>query len=290
MQNLTEIRHHLRSVEQTRQITNAMYLLSTSRMKKAMTHIGYNMRYFTRVRATMKDIIEKSHNSVTHPYFADPTPRDRAAYVVVAADKGLCGAYNSNVLKLAWEHIEKHPTHFICTAGIMATEFFERKGITPDIELLGIVQDPKLSLARSLTETMLDLYDQDLMDEVYIVYTHFVNSAKQYPKIIRLLPLKIEDFIDVDVEYQYEADILYEPSPLSVFQTLVPQYAVGLVYGALVMSYASEHSARMTAMQNSTKNADDMIDKLRAQYNGARQYAITREISEIVAGSRPSEF
>ena len=288
MKNLNEIRHHLRSVQQTRQITNAMYLLSTSRMKKAMTHIEYNRQYLYRVRQTMKDILNKSR-VVDHTYLEPRGRGSRAAYLVVAADKGLCGAYNANVLNLAWEHIEDHSQHFIVTAGIMATEFFRRKGIEPDIELLGLIQEPKLSLSRDLIDNLFEIYDSGLMDEVYIVYTHFINSAKQEPRIVRLLPLRLEDFADVEYEYDYEADILYEPSAEEVFSNLVPQYATGMVYGTLTMSYASEHSARMTAMQNSTKNADEMIADLSSKYNSARQFAITQEITEIVAGFQRGE-
>ncbi len=288
MKNLNEIRYHLRSIQQTRQITNAMYLLSTSRMKKAMTHIEYNRHYFTRVRQTMKDIINKSR-VVHHPYMKGEGEAQSAAYVVIAADKGLCGGYNTNVLNLAWEHIKDHPQRFIVTAGIMATEFFRRKGVEPDIELLGLVQDPKLSLARELIDTIFRIYDEGLTDEIYVVYTHFINSTKQIPRIVRLLPLLLEDYEDVEYEYNYAGDILYEPSEEEVFSNLVPQYATGLVYGALTMSYASEHSARMTAMQNSTKNADEMIDKLSSEYNSARQYAITQEISEIGAGFQYEE-
>lgn len=288
MKNLNEIRYHLRSVQQTRQITNAMYLLSTSRMKKAMTHIEYNRNYLHRVRQTMKDILDKSRD-VDHPYLEKELEGNRAAYIVIAADKGLCGSYNNNVLNLAYDHIKDHENRYVVTAGIMATEFFRRHGIEPDIELLGIVQDPKLSLARELTSKVFEIYDEDLVDEIYLVYTHFYNSVTQEPRIMRVLPLQLQDFQDVEYEYDYKADFIYEPSASELFSHLVPQYAASLIYGALTMSYASEHSARMTAMQNSTQNADEMISDLTSEYNSARQFAITQEITEIAAGFQYEE-
>ena len=120
------------------------------------------------------------------------------------------------------------------------------------------------------------------MNELYVVFTRFYSSVKQKPEAIKLLPLELDDFIDIDVELEYAAELNYHPSPKAVFDILVPQYLIGLVYGTLVQSYASEHCARMMAMENATNNADDMLGKLQLQFNGARQQQITNEISEIV--------
>jgi F-type H+-transporting ATPase subunit gamma len=120
------------------------------------------------------------------------------------------------------------------------------------------------------------------MDEVYVVYTKFISAIKQEPRVIKLLPVSISNFVDINTEVQYSGELYYHPSPKEVFDLLIPQYIVGLVYGCLVQSYASEHSARMTAMESATNNAEEMIGNLTRQYNRARQFAITNEISEII--------
>ena len=285
MQNMQEIRYRLHAIEQTRQITNAMHLLSSARMKREATRVDYNRLYFNKVRAAVKDILEKSKD-VDHPYLKK-RPGNRAAFLVVAGDKGLCGSYNSSVLKFALTQMEGHDEYYLETVGRIATDFFQHRGITPDIELLGVAQNPSLFNARRIMEDLFTLYDEDLMDELYIVHTRFINSRVQYPRCVRLLPLSITDYGDVVADYTYANDMMiYEPSPTEVFNRLVPQYAIGLIFGALVQSFASEQCARMNAMQTATKNADDMIAKLSLEYNRARQFAITNEIVEIVAGSQ----
>ena len=174
MQNTNEIRAHIAAVKQTRKITNAMHLVASSRLKKVMSHIEYNNAYFSRVQATMKDILQSSE-SVTHQYLTG-RGGDRRTYIVVAGDKGLAGAYNASVLNLAYETIsqrkEKKETYLL-TVGLVATEFFKARGMQPDIETTGAVQDPSLSNARKLAFDIFDLYDDDLTDEVYIIYTSF---------------------------------------------------------------------------------------------------------------------
>lgn len=288
MQGLNEIRHHLQAVSQTRQITNAMYLLSSSRMRKAMTHIEYNREYYHRLRTTIKDILSKTH--YVQEKYLHKRNGHRASFVVVASDKGLAGAYNSNVLNFALEKIKQFDQYYIATVGVMATDFFRQHGIDVDIEYLGAAQDPNLDSARDIANNLMRLYDEDLMDEVYLISTQFMNSASHQPRATRFLPLNLEDYDDVELEYEYSADMVYEPSPEEVLKTLVPQYAVGLIYDILNQSYASEHSARMNAMKSSMDNADEMIKKLNSQYNRARQFAITQEITEIAGGAQAQGY
>lgn len=283
MSGTSEIRRHIRAVENTRQLTNAMYLLSTARMKKAIQRVNYTGEYYRRVRATVKDILAKS-SGVHHPYL-EHRPGNRAAFLVVAGDKGMCGGYNNTVLNFAWQQMQLFERRYLATIGVMATRYFKQKGITPDIELLGVAHNPTLYDARSIVTSLFAEYDMNLMDEIYVIYTRFVNSAVQYPLCVRLLPLQLDDYSDVELEYSYDADMLYVPSPQEMFDTLVPQYAVGLVYGALVNAVASEHCARMNAMQSATGNAEEMLKQLKKQYNAARQLAITQEILELSGGA-----
>lgn len=282
MANTAEIRRHIAAVKQTRTITNAMHLVASSRMRRVLTHIESNHAYFVRVQSAMKDIMQSPHN-VTHPYL---TMREgsRRTYIVVAADKGMAGPYNLNILTFAEQEMERHPDTQLITVGIVASEYFRSHGNPPDIEITGMIQDPSLHNARTLAFDVLDLYDNNLTDEVHIIYTSFYGSTKGRPVMRRLLPLLLDDYADVEVS-EPAHEILYLPSAQEVFTRLAPQYIIGMSFGMLVQSYASEHFARMSAMQSATKSADDMLKQLKQEYNMARQAAITQEITEIAAAA-----
>ena len=280
MASMADIKHSIRSISETEQITRAMHLISTSKMKKAINKYESNHVYFERVQSALKDIF--SHTSeLDHPYVGESRGK-KAAYIVIAADKGMCGGYNHNVLNLAVDHMQRFPDKYILTVGHMARAFFERRGQMVDVEFLHVSQNPSLFNARNITSDILELYDNGIMDQVYVVYTKFISVMRQEARVIRLLPLCKENVIDVTEEAQYSAELFYHPTPKEVFDVLVPQYIIGLVYGCLVQSYASEQCARMTAMENATNNAEEMIESLTKEYNRARQFAITNEISEII--------
>lgn len=285
MENISELKQHLRAVEQTRQITNAMYLLSTARMKKSMQNIDYNLIYMRRLRSTIKDIISKTkRNSLSDPYI-ELTEGGRALFFVITSDKGLCGGYNSSVFNLAMQTMSGYEKPIIYSLGLKGTEMFLNHGINVDGDWYGASQKPSLYLARELGERIVELYDSKEVSEVYIAYTEYVNSAVQKPVCKRVLPLLRRDLDDVDYENKYSAEVIYEPDLQTVFDETVPQYIIGMVYDIMMQSSASENAARMTAMQNATKNADKMIAKLREQINSVRQLAITNEITEIAAAS-----
>jgi F-type H+-transporting ATPase subunit gamma len=280
MKSMGDIRHSMRAIEDTEQITKAMHLISTSKMRKALNKYASNTVHFNRVQSAMKDILLHSRE-ITHPFIGH-SEGGRAAFVVISADKGLCGGYNHNVLNFAEKYMKKSKERYILTIGQEARVYFDKRGYMVDVEFLHMSQNPSLLNARSITNDILELYTNGLMDEVYIVYTHFISTFVQEPMVLKLLPLELSNFIDVDTEVSYEAQIAYHPSAKAVFDTLVPQYIVGLLYGCLVQSFASEQCARMLAMENATKNADEMLGKLQMEYNRARQFAITNEISEII--------
>ena len=280
MASMGDIKHSIRSISEMEQITRAMHLISTSKMKKAISRFESNRIHFERVQAAIKDILVHSHE-LKHPYIGE-SEHGKAAYVVIAADKGLCGGYNHNVLNFALEHMKKSKEKYILTVGQEARAFFDKRGYMVDVEFLHVSQNPSLYYARNITTDLLELFDNGIMDEVYIIYTHFISPLKQEPRALKLLPLSMSNFTEIDVETQYTAEIYYHPTPKEVFDVLVPQFIIGLVYGCLVQSYASEQCARMTAMESATNNAEDMIENLTKQYNRARQFAITNEISEII--------
>jgi F-type H+-transporting ATPase subunit gamma len=280
MKDMGDIKHSIRAISDTEQITKAMHLISTSKMKKAISSYESNSIHFNRVQAGLKDILEHT-TGLSHPYVGS-SEGGSAAFVVIAADKGLCGGYNHNLLKFALENMKKNSEQYILTVGQEARAFFERKGYMIDVEFLHIAQNPSLYNARNITNDILDLYATGIMDEVYVVYTKYISAIKQEPTIIKLLPVEAKNFENIESEIKYSAEMSFHPTAKDVFDRMVPQYIVGLLYGCLVQAYASEHCARMTAMESATKNAEEMISKLSLEYNRARQAAITNEIAEII--------
>lgn len=280
MASMGDIKHSIRSISETEQITRAMHLISTSKMRKAIMRYESNRIYFNRVQSSIKDILYHTHD-ISHPYIHENEGK-RAAYVVIAADKGLCGGYNHNVLNLAYEFMQKSDERYILTIGQEARAFFDRRKYMVDVEFLHVSQNPTLNNARNITRDIIELYEGGIMDEVYIVYTRFLSVLRQEPKVLKLLPLSASNLMGVETGTNYTAELDYHPSPKEVFDILVPQYIIGLVYGCLVQSYASEQCARMTAMESATNNAEEMIERLTKDYNRARQQAITKEISEIM--------
>jgi F-type H+-transporting ATPase subunit gamma len=189
----------------------------------------------------------------------------------------MCGGYNTQLLQFAESQVHKgEGDPKIITVGVYAEQYFRKHGYEPFLTVYGASQDPSLYNARSISEAVIQLFLSGECAEVYVIYTGFLSTGNQKPLIRRLLPLSAEPAQDAA-----PPEILYEPSPQLVFDLLTPQYATGLIYCALVQAYASEHAARMRAMQSSTENADEMLARLKSQYNMARQAAITREIIEI---------
>ena len=283
MQSISDIKRRIHSIQQTRQITKAMYLISSVKLRKALNRYEKNTQYIEKIRATMKDILLHS-GDIEHPYL-QPRTGKRTAVVVIAGDKGLAGAYNHNVLNTAKKVIDEVDERYIFTIGHVATQFFNRKGHMVDIEFLHTAQDPQLFNARMIAESLADLYKQNYIDRIVIVYTHVISTFSQQPRVLELLPLNIDNFDDVEPEVQYCGTMIYEPTPEIVYNTMVEQYLIGLVYAALVQSYASEQSARMRAMDSATGNAEEMIEGLNQEFRRARQAAITNEIIEIVSGA-----
>lgn len=279
MRSLTDVKNSIHAIKDTSKITNAMKLIATSKMQKAIQRYDANLLYFTRVRAAIKDILVHSHD-LRHA-FLEKQAKGRPAYIVIAADKGLCGGYNHNILNFAYDFMTKEDK-FVIAIGQEARAFFERKEIPIDVEYLHISQNPTLYEARNLADDLSKMYRDSEMNEVYVIYTRYYSSVKQVPVAIKLLPMELSSFEDIEAECDYETEMNYHPSRKQVFDVLVPQYIIGLVYGALVQAFASENSARMVAMDSSSKNAEEMLGKLNIELNRARQQAVTMEITEIV--------
>ena len=286
MSGIPEIRHHIRAVEDTRKITRAMYLISSAKMQKAMRMHERNMPYFHQVREDMRYILENTGHSVHHPFF-ERRPGNRAVYLVIAGDKGMCGSYNADVLRAADERIggARHAGVSVLTIGATAYDHFARRGMDPDVHYLHLAQDPSLGSCRGVAQELCAMYDQDQFDEAYVVFTNMLSSRVIRPETMRLLPILAEDLRDVRPLHVRTGDLEFVPGVRDALYALAPQHLIGLVYSACVQSYAAEHSARMAAMDASTRNADEMLGKLRMEHQRARQTAITQELGEIISGA-----
>lgn len=281
MADITEIKHRIKSIQDTHQITKAMELVSTAKMRKSMQKHVFSSAYFDSVRYTLKDILR--HSTDIHHKYTEHRSDNRTAYIVIAGDKGLAGAYNNNILNLAWRHMQTRPVHYVVTIGQMARAFFESKHQSVDLEFTHAVASPTLHDARGIMRDILALYDSNLMDEVYVIFTRMRSTSVHEPVIVKLLPIEEKD-IEEDVKNTYSGQIDYDPSPREVLNVLVPQYLVGMIYTALIHASASEHAARMMAMSNANKNAEKMLESLNLEYNRLRQSAITTELLDLSSG------
>lgn len=290
MANMTEIRSRMKSIQETMKITNAMYLISSTKLRKARARLDATAPYFELLQSTIKDILFHSPE-INHTFFDQRKkikPEDKKrGYVVMTADKGMAGAYNHNVLKLAQQRLAQGSNNTLFVIGQMGRQYFTKKKVRIDGEFLYTAQDPSMWRARNIAETLVDLYRKEKLDEIYIIYTKMLTPLKAEPEIIQILPLKRQSFEDMNIELEkYHKIADYSPSPKVVMDHLVPNYVKGLIYGALVESFSSEQNARMMAMQGATESAKDMIKELSLLYNRARQAAITQEITEIVSGAK----
>lgn len=283
MLSIGDIKRRIRNKQQIRQITKAMYLISTVKLRKALNRYERNSKYIDKIRSTIKDILV--HAGKVHHPFLEQRQGQRTAFLVIAGDKGLAGAYNHNVLNMALRQIEQTPENFVFTVGHVATQFLNRKGHDVDIEFLHTAQDPQLYNARMIAESLTDMYEQDMVDKIVVIYTHMFSTFSQQPRMLTLLPIDLDTFEDVEPECNYRGTVIYEPSPQVVYKSLVEQYLVGMLYAVLVQAYASEQSARMRAMDSATENAEKMIEDLHQEFRRARQAAITNEIIELVSGT-----
>ena len=287
MPTLSDISKHILNVKQTRKITNAMYLIASSRMRKALANIDQNRAYYTRAIETMREI--RARIDIQHPYLTHRTGTSgNTAYIVISGEKGLSGSYNHDVLQMADESIEKHRATHVFTVGAMASAHFKRAGVQVNESFEHVAQTPSINTARRMTHIIMELYDSGEIDELRIVYTRFLSPAVHAPVDVEILPIELESGEREWALENWEKRtdfILYEPAPDELFLGLVPQFIIGYIYGALVHSHASENFSRMAAMEGATKSADELIAKLTKQYHSARQLAITNEISEIVNGA-----
>ena len=290
MESIKEIRNHIDSVQQTLKITNAMYLISSSKLRKARRQLNDVQPYFEKVTRTISDILHRTEG-VDHVYFdTRPGRPHKVGYIVITGDKGLAGAYNHNVLRMVDEQLEKTEDPTLFLIGQAGRNYFSHKGVNIDGEFMYTAQDPTVYRAREIGDTFVELFRKGHLDEVYVVYTEMVTAMEMEPRMVKLLPLDREAFPWTPRRAADGSErhvVTYVPSPEHVLNHIVPSYLKGLLFGTLVESFCSEQNARMNAMDTATDNARSLLKELSLHYNRARQSAITQEITEIVGGAQP---
>ncbi|WP_313757445.1 ATP synthase F1 subunit gamma [Tissierella sp.] len=275
-----DIKRRIRGISNTRQITKAMELVSSAKLKRARERLEKSRPYYNTVLSNIQDILATTGN-MKHPLL-DNREIKSSLYIIVSADRGLAGGYNAGVIRLAESNIkEENKDAKIITVGTKARDYFKKRDYDVIGEFVGIVEEPTFSDARKIGNMALDLYKDKVVDEIKIVYTKFLGTISQEPGILTLLP---------SAEVQKESDkrktvTEFEPSTEEVLDFLIPKYIQSTIYGALIESSSSEQAARRVAMEAATDNAEEMIDELNISYNRARQAAITMEITEIVSGA-----
>ena len=290
MAGAKEIRTRMKSVEQTLKITNAMYLISSANLRRAKEQLERAAPYFTKIDDTISDILHRSP-ALDNAYFdrrpGVPADRRKVGFVVVSGDKGLAGAYNHNVLKLAEERIRQAACPRVLVVGLVGRADFQERGIPICEDFAYVVQDPNMHRARSISDELVQRFLDGELDEVRLLYTEMVTPLRLEVRERTLLPLSPENFPWEPPAGEARPTVTYVPSPDAVLNHIVPEgYVRGAVFGALVEAFCSEQNARMTAMESSSDNAREMLKGLSLTYNRARQTAITQEITEIAGGTR----
>ena len=301
MPNMREIRERIASIQQILKITNAMYLMSSSKLKKARKSLDATEPYFYKLQETINSVLE--HTPHTRQAYFDrrtniPEEKRKKGYIVITADKGLCGSYNHNIIKYAEQKLDEAAdinNCYLFVMGQVGRMHFQRrmrnnKQASLDGEFLYTTQNPTIYRAMEIAKIVLDKFENHELDEVYLLYTDMVNSNLQETRTLRLLPFERKHFGKAaDGTMKKLPKASFVPSPEKVMEFLIPQYAKGIIYGAMVEAFCCEQQSRMTAMDAATTSAKDMIKDLSLMYNRARQAAITQEITEVVSGANGLE-
>jgi F-type H+-transporting ATPase subunit gamma len=288
MPSSKEIRTKIKSVQNTRKITKAMEMVSASKMRKAQDRMRKARPYGDKIRNIAAQLAT-ANPEYKHPFLVHNDRVKAAGVIVVSTDKGLCGGMNTNVLRLVTNKLrdlEKEGDSIIVSAiGNKGFSFLNRIGAKVVSHVIQLGDTPRLDKLIGPVKVQLDAFSRGEIDRVFLCYTRFVNTMKQEPVIEQLLPLSPDRLQGTEAKREYSWDYLYEPDPQAVLDDLLVRYIEAIVYQAVAENMASEQSARMVAMKAASDNAKEVIEELQLSYNKARQAAITKELSEIVAGA-----
>ncbi|MDE6836964.1 MAG: ATP synthase F1 subunit gamma [Acutalibacter sp.] len=290
MPSTKEIKTHMESVGETRKITNAMYLIASTKLRRARQELENTRPYFEALQGEIKRIFRTAGNVDSH-YFYPPqgAPPLNGTYgcLVITADKGLAGAYNQNAIKRAMELLNAHPDTKLFVVGEYGRRFFDSHRIPIEHSFLYTAQNPTMMRAREISALLLDGFDRGELQKIYVVYTDMENSMSFQARCSRLLPFHRKIFTDTaEHERQVRETFEFLPDVRTVLNSMMPSYVSGFIYSALIDSFCCEQNARMTAMDSANQNAENLLTELSLQYNRVRQAGITQEITEISAGAK----
>ncbi|MGB5822510.1 MAG: ATP synthase F1 subunit gamma [Proteocatella sp.] len=273
---MKDIKRRIKSVESTMQITKAMEMVSSSKLRRAKEKVENSRPYFNILQETIQKVLDNT-KSLKSTYTENREIKN-SLFIVIAGDRGLAGGYNANVIKTAILEMEGKQTKII-PIGRKASEYFGKRDYEVVEDYVNIAETLDFTDAALIMAIANDMFRKKEVDEVYVCYTEFVSALTQTPRTIKLLPLQLQKNPGEII-----SSLEFEPSPEAVFDRMIPRYLEGIVYSAIVDAFAAEQGSRRTAMESASDSAGDMIDSLSLLYNRARQAAITQEITEIVGG------
>jgi len=283
---LRDIRRRISSVRNTKQITRAMKVVAASRLRRAQERIFSARPYANQIRALLQSVAARLEQQ-EHPLLAR-RPERRVLLVLVTADRGLCGAFNANLVRAAQGYIQKWGEDEVdlITVGRKGRDFFRRRSVKIIDEQVNIFRNLDFAQAEQVAHKVIELYEKEEVDAVDFIYNEFKSVMSQNVTVERYLPIEPVKAPEGEVLPDY----IYEQPPSHILKTLLPRYIEAQIFRALLESQAAEYAARMTAMDSATRNADELIENLRLYLNRVRQAAITREIIEIVSGAQALEY
>lgn len=284
MASMRDIKRRKSSIQGTQQITKAMKLVSTVKLQRARASAERSKEYFNCMYDTVNSILARVGH-IDHKYL-NSGESEKKAVIVITANRGLAGGYNSNVEKLVMRHPDwKKEDLVIYSIGSKGREAFQRHGYEVHECNNDIVEGPAYADAMALSGQLLKSYADGEIGEIYLAYTAFKNTVSHVPTLLKLLPVEVQAPAENEEKNQVETLMNFEPQEEEALDMLIPKYVTSLIYGALMEAVASENGARMQAMDNATSNAEEMISDLALKYNRARQSSITQELTEIIAGA-----
>jgi len=285
MPDTKSIQNRIKSVQDTRKITNAMYLISSTKLQKARMSLEDTQPFFHKLRQEIGNILDLSLAEKSRYLLSEEEESDREGcwgILVITADKGLAGSYNQNVIKKTLELMEQYPDHELYVVGEFGRQYFRSHNISIVPDFLFSDMDPTLYESRMIAGRIMDRFDAGLLCGVHCVYTHFRNALSSEAVSIQMLPFETEYFSQHSTGKKPE-EFEYVPSPIHVLEHCIPVYCIGMIYSMLVYSFCCEQNDRMMAMDSANKNADELLDELILRYHHLRQNNITQEITEISA-------
>ena len=290
MASTSEIRRRIGSVRQTQKITHAMYLISQAKLRKAKQELDNTRPYFQALQTEIGRVFN-ADSSIESRYLTPADPNTKPlpgvpAFLLITADKGLAGAYNQNVIRQGQQLMAEHPGTALYVVGEYGRRWFAQRGVSVEKSFLYTAQNPTLDRARHIAELLLDRFDAGEINSVWVIYTDMKNGLEATVHQAQIMPLHRERFRAATAETAGDAVYEFVPSAKAVLDNAARSCLTGYIYSALVDSFCSEQSARMTAMNAADQNAEELLKDLSVQYNRARQAAITQEITEVSAGER----